>query len=409
MDLINNKNKNNENAFRPDNNTNNMYSEKQILEAETGDIRDILINEITLGKYCERSDGNNDLELLKASIASDGMKNDIIVEEITHNKYEVVAGSRRYLSHKELGKKTIRCKVLKNLIETERAYLALIDNRGGRKERNPVEEARIIKILVDLSEPQKEIAIKMGLPESGVTDRLNALELGDDIIQKIGCGSESPFKFTHAVALAPLRKSARSNREVEIRELMKKTITHKLSAHETKCLVNILLTGEFDQLPEKLRTEYFTNKYMTSDLAYLYFQPESIINGDSNAAEHKRQIAQNLTKDVRENHILKALKLEWTYEKAKSQLLNLIDTLAEPKNNNKNNPNQSPVESMVFILWDIKFKLDACKDRLSELAKSNPSQLESLHRANEAISASLQRFLNSIERPITEKQFKSGD
>ena len=67
------------------------------------------------------------IEELVNSISENGLINPIIIKLIKDDKYEIIAGQRRYLAMKELNKKTIPCIILK--IDNEKAgEISLIEN-----------------------------------------------------------------------------------------------------------------------------------------------------------------------------------------------------------------------------------------------------------------------------------------
>ena len=99
------------------------------------------------GKYQPRQDMNTEkLQELAASIKEQGIVQPIIVRELSDQKYEIIAGERRWRASKKCRKKTIPAYVISVKDEAEIMEVALIENIQ-REDLNPLEEAEAYAVL----------------------------------------------------------------------------------------------------------------------------------------------------------------------------------------------------------------------------------------------------------------------
>lgn len=119
-------------------------------------------------------------ELIK-SVKEEGVIEPIVVAEIGPDKYEIIAGERRYTAAERAGLKTIPARVLKNLTPLDRFRLALVENIH-RQDLNPIEEAKGYKALMDGYDwTQEEVADKLGKNRVTVANAVRLLKLSDEI------------------------------------------------------------------------------------------------------------------------------------------------------------------------------------------------------------------------------------
>ena len=96
-------------------------------------IEEINISNLILNGINVRKTQINEIEALSKSITENGLINPITVKLITNNdnknenKYEIIAGKRRYLAMKELNKKTIPCNII-SIDDKTAKEMSLIEN-----------------------------------------------------------------------------------------------------------------------------------------------------------------------------------------------------------------------------------------------------------------------------------------
>lgn len=114
---------------------------------------------------------------LAGNISQYGLLQPIVVRPKGADKYEIVAGERRWRACRKVGMKTVPV-VIKELTESETMEIALIENLQ-RENLTPVEEARGYESLIkEFGLTQDQVAMKVGKSRSAVANSLRLLELG---------------------------------------------------------------------------------------------------------------------------------------------------------------------------------------------------------------------------------------
>lgn len=113
------------------------------------------------------------------SIKESGVIQPLIVRK-AGKKYEIVAGERRWRAAKEAGLKTVPA-VIRKYKDDTMMEVALIENMQ-RSDLDPIEEAEGIRNLMDkLAVTQAEVAKKLGMSRTAVTNALRLLNLPDKV------------------------------------------------------------------------------------------------------------------------------------------------------------------------------------------------------------------------------------
>jgi len=169
-----------------------------------------------------------DLQLLADSISEHGVIQPIVVRQIEGtDRYEIIAGERRWRASKIAGLDTIPAVVMTG-DDLKIAEVALIEN-VQRKDLNPVEEALAYRALIDnFKLTQEEVSRQAGKSRSAVANMLRLLELPDDVLILLRDGSLS---MGHARAILGL------DDEDQMLPLAEKTIDKGLSVREVEKLV----------------------------------------------------------------------------------------------------------------------------------------------------------------------------
>lgn len=143
------------------------------------------------------------LEELARSIASRGVIQPIIVRPLGKDRYQLVAGERRWRAAQRARIHEIPA-IVRKLEEKEVRALALIENLQ-REDLNPVEEARAYQRLADLDGmTQQEIATLVEKSRSHVANIMRLLALPDDVLSLVEGGQLS---MGHARALIGVPES----------------------------------------------------------------------------------------------------------------------------------------------------------------------------------------------------------
>lgn len=120
------------------------------------------------------------LKELAVSIKEHGVIQPIIVRKV-ENKYEIIAGERRYKASTMAGLTKIPA-IVKNLDDKESSKVALIENLQ-RRDLTPIEEARTYQKILELESnmTQEQLAQTMGKTQSVVSNKLRLLALPDEV------------------------------------------------------------------------------------------------------------------------------------------------------------------------------------------------------------------------------------
>ena len=162
-------------------------------------IQNIDINLVEPGKYQPRSQINPEtLTDLSQSIKEKGVIQPILVKQNNDNqKYEIIAGERRYLASVAIKKDYIPAIIL-NISDNEAFELAIIENIQ-RDDLNPIEEANAIKKLIkDYNYKQDNIAKKLGKSRAHIANILRLLSLPQEIQDMV---TRKDISMGHARAL----------------------------------------------------------------------------------------------------------------------------------------------------------------------------------------------------------------
>ena len=116
---------------------------------------------------------------LAESIKIHGVIQPIVVRKIS-DKYEIIAGERRYKASVLAGKKEIPA-IITTLDDKESAEIALIENIQ-RQNLTPIEEAISYKKILDMGYLNKiTLGEKLGKTQSTIANKLRLLNLNEDV------------------------------------------------------------------------------------------------------------------------------------------------------------------------------------------------------------------------------------
>ena len=121
------------------------------------------------------------LEQLSASIAENGVLQPILVRKYGDERYQIIAGERRFRASKLAGLSEIPAIVLEK-DDKKSAEIAIIEN-VQREDLNPLEEALGYKALADdYGMTQEELSQRVGKSRSAIANTLRLLDLPDEIL-----------------------------------------------------------------------------------------------------------------------------------------------------------------------------------------------------------------------------------
>ena len=196
-----------------------------------GDLKNIPIDLIQRGKYQPRTDMNEKaLEELAASIRAQGVMQPIVVRPISSDKYEIIAGERRWRASQIAGIDSIPA-IIKSVGDEAAIAMSLIENIQ-RENLNPIEEAMALKRLQDEFElTQQEVADAVGKSRATVTNLMRLIGLSIDVRRMLEHGD---LEMGHARSLLSLTNTQQS-------ETAKSVVGKGLSVRQTESLVRRLI------------------------------------------------------------------------------------------------------------------------------------------------------------------------
>ncbi|OQQ73692.1 nucleoid occlusion protein [Ligilactobacillus salivarius] len=168
---------------------------------------------------------------LAETIQSHGLLQPIIVRPIGDNKYQIIAGERRYRAIKKLNWQKIPA-IVKKMDEKEAASMAVIENLQ-REGLTAIEEAESYRKLMDLNQlTQLELARAIGKSQAFVANKLRLLKLSP-LVQRAILQRKISERHGRSIVSLPEKKQV---------EILKKIVDKKLSVKETEKIVAQLKT-----------------------------------------------------------------------------------------------------------------------------------------------------------------------
>lgn len=143
----------------------------------TEEVVKIPIDKIIPNRYQPRTVFDEEkIEELSRTIHTHGVIQPIVVRRYEDDRYEIIAGERRYRAMKKLNWTEVPA-IVRNLSDKETASIALIENLQ-REELTSIEEALAYQQLLELhSLTQEALAQRLGKGQSTVANKLRLLKL----------------------------------------------------------------------------------------------------------------------------------------------------------------------------------------------------------------------------------------
>ena len=206
-----------------------------------GDLRQLPLEFLQRGKYQPRIDFDEAaLQELADSIKAQGVMQPIVVRSIGADRYEIVAGERRWRASQLAALDTIPA-IVRDISDETAIAMALIENIQ-RENLNPLEEARALKRLqteFDLS--QQEVATAVGKSRPVIANLMRLLSLEREVSEMLEHGR---IDAGHGKVLLALD----GGDQVRV---ARKVVDSKLSVRQTEALVKAMLAPAVDTAPQR--------------------------------------------------------------------------------------------------------------------------------------------------------------
>jgi len=199
---------------------------------EADSLRMLKVDQLQAGKYQPRSQMDQaSLATLADSIKTQGVMQPILVRKIAGERYEIIAGERRWRASRLAGLHEVPV-LVRDIPDESALAMALIENIQ-REDLNPLEEAAGIKRLIDeFAMTHQAAADAVGRSRTAVTNLLRLLNLATPVQAMLMRGE---IDMGHARALLGLDGA----KQVMVAE---QVAGKKLSVREAEQLVNRLST-----------------------------------------------------------------------------------------------------------------------------------------------------------------------
>jgi ParB family chromosome partitioning protein len=195
--------------------------------SESNELQQIPIEFLSPGKYQPRKDmADKALEELASSIRVQGIIQPILVRQLSENKYEIIAGERRWRAAQLAKLDVVPC-LVKSIADEAAIAIALIENIQ-REDLNAMEEAQALdRLMVEFKLTHQQVAEAVGKSRTTVSNilRLNGLENSVKTLLEHG-----DIDMGHARALLALDG-------IEQEDLAKLVAEKGLTVRETERLV----------------------------------------------------------------------------------------------------------------------------------------------------------------------------
>lgn len=180
------------------------HQDMETAKATSGsELKDVAVEKIQRGRYQPRRHIDEaGIDELAASIKAQGLMQPIILRPISADKYEIIAGERRWRAVQKAGLDKIAA-LVRDIPDEAAIAMSLIENMQ-REDLNAMEEALALQRIKDEFElTHEEIAQAVGKSRSAVTNLMRLTNLPEQVRTLVERGD---LEMGHARALLPLDK-----------------------------------------------------------------------------------------------------------------------------------------------------------------------------------------------------------
>lgn len=170
-------------------------------ETNTEELKNIPVEYLSPGKYQPRKEFDIEaLNELADSIKSKGIIQPLIVRKLEQNRFEIIAGERRWRAAQLAGLSDVPS-IVREISDDSAMAMALIENIQ-RENLNSIEEAEALQRLInEFGMRHEEIAKVVGKSRATITNLLRLLNLNEDVKTMLERGD---LEMGHARAMLTL-------------------------------------------------------------------------------------------------------------------------------------------------------------------------------------------------------------
>ena len=201
------------------------------------------VNDLEPSPYQPRKDFNPEaLDALVTSIKEKGVLQPLLVRHVGSNKYEIIAGERRWRAAKLAGVTDVPV-IEKELDNQEVLEVALVENLL-RENLSAIEEAEgFNRLITEFSHTHEAISQIVGKSRSYITNTLRLLSLPETVKEMV---RNNKLSAGHARALVGLENAV---------EIANKIIEKGLNVRQTEDFVNSIKNQPINQIKKSLKKD----------------------------------------------------------------------------------------------------------------------------------------------------------
>lgn len=238
-------------------------------EKEKDKIVNIAVEDILPNRFQPRLNfDEKELMELSNSILKYGVIQPIVLRQIGE-KYEIIAGERRYKATVMAGLKTIPA-IINNTDDNTSAEIALLENLQ-RTDLSVIEEAQSFKKLMNKGFTQEEIASKLGISQSSIANKIRLLSLPKKVQDAL---LYNKISERHARCLLSI-----DNSETQL-DLLDRIISERMTVRQTEQEISKILNKgtQEESIPEEIKRIINVEPTRNKPIEIKYNEP--IINYD---------------------------------------------------------------------------------------------------------------------------------
>lgn len=201
------------------------------------------VNDLEPSPYQPRKDFNPEaLDALVTSIKEKGVLQPLLVRHVGSNKYEIIAGERRWRAAKLAGVTDVPV-IEKELDNQEVLEVALVENLL-RENLSAIEEAEgFNRLITEFSHTHEAVSQIVGKSRSYITNTLRLLSLPETVKEMV---RNNKLSAGHARALVGLENAV---------EIANKIIEKGLNVRQTEDFVNSIKNQPINQIKKSLKKD----------------------------------------------------------------------------------------------------------------------------------------------------------
>lgn len=204
-----------------------------VVPKETAELQRIAVEKLHPGKYQPRTEMDETaLGELAESIKKQGLLQPIVVRELEENRYEIIAGERRWRACQLAGMEEVPV-ILRQVDDETAMAIALVENLQ-REDLNAMEQARAMhRLTTEFALTHQQVAELLSKSRAAVSNYLRLLNLCSEVRRMLEHGD---LDMGHARCLLILE-------EEQQRQVAQLVLAKSLSVRETEALVARVKSG----------------------------------------------------------------------------------------------------------------------------------------------------------------------